>query len=448
MFQNSTAQKVMLVNQSPLTGIILPEGSKLDKRMLCKETAKLLLEQEGKKSGVSLSNVEVLTLPPFTITGYSEDSIIAAAQNAGWTISAASEENNYFWMEQKGKYILGYLSTSKKETNIFFGESNKSAQVRNVANTQIEIEAQTVAQTHTTADTQQSVEQPIQENTISNSFNGNFKFQTSNFDDGWTATEQADWVEVTKADIKVLLHYPKEGTMFSADPEPLTIAAWNILVSPRYSDLKAFKTSYITEHNRPYLGMGYAKENATGREVFVLLFNQRDGWIEVVTADKNSFIQQYKFDPEMVRWDSESDILIPLKNMSRYNRFAVDAADFKGKWTSDFSGIQQMYNVYTNAYAGMQINQSKEEFLFGNGGSYNWKLLVVDGMVGNTKYNQVKSSGLLNVPNNWQVHFSDIEKSPKTYHAFWACIKGARILNLLNADSPRFGIYNQYGLAK
>ena len=52
----------------------------------------------------------------------------------------------------------------------------------------------------------------------------------------------------------------------------LTNAAWNILVAPRYSSLKNYKASYITTYDRPYLGMGYATEKATKKQVFVLLF--------------------------------------------------------------------------------------------------------------------------------------------------------------------------------
>ena len=194
--------------------------------------------------------------------------------------------------------------------------------------------------------------------------------------------------------------------------------------------------------------MGYAKENSSGKDVFVVLFRQGEGWIEFVTPDKNSFIQQYKFDPETVQWDTDSDLMDPLANMKVYNKFAVAEADFRQKWTSDFTGIQQLYNVYTGNYAGMNINQSNEEFVFEAGNTYNWKLLVVKGMVGSAKVNQVKSSGTFTVPNNWQVHFTMIESSAHTYHAFWSCIKGARILNLLDADYPGSGIYTKYGLAK
>ncbi|HRF18620.1 MAG TPA: hypothetical protein PK977_10640, partial [Chitinophagaceae bacterium] len=93
-------------------------------------------------------------------------------------------------------------------------------------------------------------------------------------------------------------HYPKEGTIFPADPEPLTNAAWNILVAPRYSNLKNYKTAYISTYNRPYLGFGNATENASGKDVFIVFFRQGEtGWIEFVIPDKSTFIQSFGFDP-------------------------------------------------------------------------------------------------------------------------------------------------------
>ena len=273
-----------------------------------------------------------------------------------------------------------------------------------------------------------------------------FTFTTTNFDDGWTSTVQEDWVEVTKGNIKVVIHYPKEGTIFPADPEPLTNAAWNILVAPRYSNLRDYKTTSITSYNRPYLGFGYLTENSTGKEVYVLLFRQgQTGWLEFVTPDKNSFIQQFKFDPDMIRWDSETDLMNPLIQMATYNKFAIGAADFKGEWSSDFTGVQQLYNVYTGNYAGMNINQSNETFQFAAGNTYNWKLIAVNGMVGDAKFAQVKSAGKFTVLNNWQIKFSEIERKTRIYNAYFSCIKGARLLHLLDAQIPGSGIYTVYG---
>ena len=92
--------------------------------------------------------------------------------------------------------------------------------------------------------------------------------------------------------------------------------------------------------------------------------------------------------------------------MFSYNKFAIAAPDFTGKWTSDFTGMQQLYHVYTGNYAGMNVSQSNEEFNFNAGNNYDWKFLAVNGTVGSMKYNKSNTSGKLTILNNWQVKFS------------------------------------------
>ena len=450
LFTTTAQKKLVPVTQSTVTGIALPEGAKNDGRGLSVLAGKFLLEAEAKKTGTSIKAVEILYLPSVAASGFTYDSLSQQLSALGWTVSGNGSEAKYMWFKKDDRSLLAYFSPEENISNLYFAETTTASTLPGNNNT-------TVVDPQNTG----NIQQPLPDNNnvqavqINNdvhapvAFQQNgFTFSTTNFDNGWTSTVQEDWVEVTKGNIRVLLHYPKEGTVFPADPEPLTNAAWNILVAPRYKDLTNYRTAYITTYNRPYLGMGYATEIATGKKAFILLFRQGQGWIEFITPDKNSFIQEYKFDPETIQWNSESDLMIPLGNMAGYNKFSIAASDFKGKWTSDFTGIQQLYHVYTGDYAGMNINQSNEEFVFGDGNSYNWKLLVINGMVGNTKFNQVKSSGRFTVPNNWQIQFSDIENKARTYHAHWSCIKGARILNLLDANSPGSGIYTQYGMAK
>lgn len=451
----SIAQKKLVpVTQSTLTGVTLPTGSIQDKRSLIISAAKMMMEMETKKANITVSNTEVLLLPAESLSGFNKEMIIKTLTESGWVVSENQGDKDYSWLQKGNQSLLMYFLSEKKESNLYFavtsGSPSQNTQVTNTNNNQtVPVKNNNTQQsTDTTRQTNSNkvIQQPTQ--TVSTTASSGFTFTTTNFDDGWTSTVQEDWVEVTKGNIKVLLHYPKEGTIFPADPDVLTNGAWNILVAPRYSNLTNYKTSYISTYNRPYLGMGYATENSTGRKVFVLLFRQGGGWIEFITADKNGFIQQYKFDPETVKWDTDSELMNPLAAMKNYNKFAVAASDFKGKWTSDFTGIQQLYHVYTGNYAGMHINQSNEEFVFGQSNTYKWKLLVVNGMAGNAKANQVQSSGTFTVLNNWQVKFSKIESGPKTFNAFWSCIKGAKILNLIDAQYPGSGIYTKYGLAK
>jgi hypothetical protein len=124
----------------------------------------------------------------------------------------------------------------------------------------------------------------------------------------------------------------------------------------------------------------------------------------------------------------------------------VASSDFKGTWSSDFTGLQQMYNVYTGNYAGMNINQSNQTFKFGSGNNYSWEILVVNGMVGSIKYANVKSAGKFTVLNNWQMQFSDIEGKARKYEVFFSCIKGARLLKMRDLGYVGSGMYTIYGM--
>lgn len=455
--QTFAQKKLVPATKSDITGISLPEGSQKDMRMIVVGAAKIILETESKKNNAVIKSPEVLYIPAVNAQTFTKAFLENELKKQGWQLTAADDQD-YFWLEKNGKFVVAYFAADKKEINVYFSESDKGKSSNSQTNTintnnTTNNETQQNTNTETTTNTNSNTNQPqytnnntvVPEQPVSTD---GFKFNTTNFDDGWTSTVQEDWVEVTKGTIKVLLHFPKEGTIFPADPAPLTNAAWNILVAPRYSNLTNYKTAYISTYNRPYLGMGYAKENSSGAQKFVVLFRQGEtGWIEFICPDKNSFIQEFKLDPETVQWDTDSDLMNPLSRMKTYNRFAIAASDFKGKWTSDFTGIQQLYYVYTGNYAGMNIHQSNEEFMF-SGNTYKWKLLAINGMVGNTRYDHAESSGTFTVPNNWQLQCSKIEKGPKTYNAFWSCIKGARVLNLIDAQYPGSGLYTQYGLAK
>ena len=117
-------------------------------------------------------------------------------------------------------------------------------------------------------------------------------------------------------------------------------------------------------------------------------------------------------------------------------------ADLNGTWTNNFTGMTQYVNAYTGADAGANTHASSEIFNF-VGDTYHWELSVASGMVGNIKFQGVKSDGKLTLPNNWQIHFSDLEGKPKTYNAYFSCIKGARILWL--EDSAYANGYSGYG---
>jgi hypothetical protein len=270
---------------------------------------------------------------------------------------------------------------------------------------------------------------PVQNNTNpATPAKTNFAFNTTTFENGWTSTVQEDWVQVEKGSIKVLIHYPNKiaDAYNSSVVEGLKIS-WNTLVAPRYSSGSNFNFKSTGGWQVSEYGEADLVEKGTGKSVHVVLFkkNYSNGsgkYMEIITNDKRAFELEFgAFDESASSWDK-------LENMVAYNKFAVAATDLKGKWTNDFTGTLQYVNAYTGASAGMDTHASKENFEFLPGSTYKWDLVVASGMVGNIKFQSVKSNGRFSVPNNWQVSFSDLEGKPRTYDAHFTCVKGTRIL--------------------
>jgi hypothetical protein len=272
-----------------------------------------------------------------------------------------------------------------------------------------------------------------------------FAFNTTNFDDGWTATEQAEWAQITKGSIKVLVHYPnKNADAYNSDLMEGLKNAWNVLVAPRYSNGSNFEFKPVTGWQSIEFAEADLVEMETNKTIHVVLFkinySSGDGkYMEFITPDKKTFEQEFgAYHQESYGWEK-------MEKMSGYNKFAVAVSDLNGKWTNQFSGLTQYVNASTGASAGADTHSSAQNFVFGPGNTYKWDLAVASGMVGNIKFQNVKSNGKFTMPNNWQINFSDMEGKPKTYNAYFSCIRGARILWLQDTG---YGGYSGYGKAE
>jgi len=272
-----------------------------------------------------------------------------------------------------------------------------------------------------------------------------FTFTTTNFNDGWNSIVQEDWVQVTKGNLIVLIHYPTDKIDLSSyDYKTIENNAWNTLVAPRYSDLKNFLAlNGTSDYEKPYLITGDVTDKS-GKRVYVALFKKgNSGWIEVIAPDKNAFVQAFGIDINNVDYyNTPTAAWDPLKHMADYNKFAIAATDLKGLWTNNFSGMTQYVNVYTGMDAGATAYSSRQSFQF-TGNTYHWELVSAGGVVGNQKFSGAKSNGTHSVPNNWQIHFSDLEGKPKTYNAFFSCIKGTRMLWLEDTTYPGYTAYGK-----
>ena len=278
-------------------------------------------------------------------------------------------------------------------------------------------------------------------------WNGTYYFTTTNFDDGWTSVVKDDWVEVTKDNMKVLIHFPQENTAMQNNGQSYIDNLWNALVAPRYSNIQDYKVADdILSSSSAYFASATLTENATGKQVYVGLFaTGTSDWMEFVFPSKKDFVNYFGVDINTITWMSDIAIYNPLARMEGYNMFAVAATDLSGKWSNNFASNAYYVNIYTGWSAGMTTYSLTETFVFGTS-NYNWNLVAATTTGGYTGVNQAKSSGTYSLPNYWQIHCSNISDDPKTYNVYFSCVKGARILWMQDAEYPTS--YISYGRIK
>ncbi|CAN5324749.1 hypothetical protein BH10BAC4_BH10BAC4_24450 [soil metagenome] len=448
-FDTRAQSKLTLINKSELTGIGLPEGSKQDKRIFPVAAAQTLMEMEANDYGIKVSeNIEVFSLPP-SATNEFKNQVLQRAKELGWQVTQPRPQSKFYQIQKNSQQLLLYLESGKKETSFYVAPIN--APIETTA-TQVAQTTQTTQVKETIISTPVKVTTVITAPAVTNpepvkkaTTSGNFKFNTTNFDDGWISTEQENWVEVTKGNVKALIHYPNKITSeYYSDGDEAKRIAWNTLVAPRYTNLQNY---FIGRNTLSYIQASFISgtltENQTGRTVYVALFKRdNSAWIEFVAQDINSFGEVTGFDVSKLNGAVQDEAWSPLQKIDGYNKFAVAASDLTGKWSNQFSGMQQYVNAYTGADAGATSYASAQSFEFLVDGSYHWQISTAGGVVGNLKFNGAKSNGKFSMANNWQINFSDLEGKPRLYNAFFSCVKGARVLWLQDTG---YGDYTKYG---
>jgi len=438
--------KITPVKRSELSGIELPAGAKQDKRVLATASAKTLLDMIASDNQIILmDDVEVFTLIGAVGSG-TMDQVKQEAQKAGWQLTLLVGQTNYWLLKKNTTSLLIYLESTKKDTQLYLSP------VKVIETTPPAISPNTNTSQNKTIDppinsvpanpSQKEIEQKVL-TVPTPALSSEFQFSTTTFDDGWTSIVQEDWIQVTKGNTKVLIHYPnKNADTYNSVLMDGLKNAWNILVAPKYSSATNFEFKPIQSWQSVEFAEADAVEKATDKSVHVVLFkmNYSNGsgkYLEFITPDKKTFEQEFgPYHDTSYGWEK-------VEAMANYNKFAVAPSDLIGKWTNNFSGTLQYVNAYTGANAGMDTHSSTQNFEFGPPNTYKWDLSVASGMVGNIKFKNVRSTGNFSMPNNWQINFSDLEGKPKTYNAFFSCVKGARLLMLEDAGYPTG--YTAYG---
>ena len=443
----SFAQKnLQPASSSTVAGIPLPANTKADKRLLIRVAAKTTMDLEAADSNWMLSdNYEVFQLPVGSNNDIS-DSIITALEDNGWQL-LINEHNNKWGLASKGsRRLMIYFETAKKESWLYIAE---------IAQGQATKPAATIP---TPATPQPATPQPVQPaNPVqpvlpaTPAHSGTYQFHTTNFDDGWTATVQADWVAVQKNNLQVLLHFFNDKIdMSSGDSKTITSNAWNVLVAPRY---KAMSQFYLFGGNLSFnrtTAISAYMTDMQGKQWYVVLFRKgNSGWMEFIAPDKNAFMQEYIMDiseanSEKLIWSGEDEWKKMLA-MENRNKFAVAPADLMGNWSESSGSYAQMYNVYTGNYAGMNAVSSSAEFWIAADGSYSSQHSGASGMVGSQTFFTQKYNGRYTMNGNWEVSFTNRHNGKTdTYWCQFEIVRGGRILHL--QDKTASGL--QYHLTR
>ncbi len=116
-----TAQKIITVSKSALTGISLPLNTKWDKRFLIESAGRAQLKTEAGKYSATLSTIEIFK----TAVPVGEDSFKNNIAAAGWQLYP-SLSKNYYWATRQNITIMIYLNRNKNNADIYFCEAGSS----------------------------------------------------------------------------------------------------------------------------------------------------------------------------------------------------------------------------------------------------------------------------------------------------------------------------------
>ena len=434
----SNAQKKLVpATQSAITGISLPAGTKQDKRFLSEAAAQALLEIEGKKTGAKINNIEVFYLPGTSVGKFNDDSLVALISTLGWNIAPMQGDNKFVWLQKDGRNIMTYFSMEPKETQLYFGESGTAPNLNGTAtnnppynnNTGYSdptpppvppippVQVDNPVQTSPPA----MVDQPASNSTVNNGIT----ISTTNFDDGWTATPQAEWVKLTRNEFSVFLHYAigLPDDLKSSSVDPILDYFWNLLIAPRYNFQAVAKRPAETSFTQIYFMEADVTDKSSGANshiAFRIYINSGiASCVEIVAPSKSSYDSQY---PDVNNID-------PLLG---YNKFGITLTDIMGEWQESTGSSAQYYNAYNGNYAGMYGISISSQLILNTDGTYRFEHKGASGMMGNQSFFSEKYAGPYSINGNWNITLTDQNGKISEYNAFYKAVKNGRVLHMQN----------------
>lgn len=276
-----------------------------------------------------------------------------------------------------------------------------------------------------------------------------FKFNSTNFDDGWVGTVQQEWVQVTKPGINILIHYPNQtADAYNSNKIAGDNIAWNTLVKSKYSSISNLKEQGLQDYQSITFLTADGVDRKTGKNVFIVLFKKHfdkgnGRYMEIVADSKaifekefgNAYINKstWEYREQAKSWDK-------LANMQWRNKFALALNDLKGKWSaSDYASVSYYY-VSGGGYAGATATSIGYEFTFKGDGTYQSDQTGASGVVGNQKFSRQVYNGKAKV-DNWTISLSNRFKgATEKFDCYFEAIKGGRILHLTDKNKSTYAL--------
>lgn len=436
----SVAQTTPPPMQSALTGIVLPQGSRLDRGMLTRMAARLLMADEAKKASSVLGKFEVFKIP-LPASGDVAASFVEAIRGQGWETTIISPKEPWGWVVKGEQRFMLYFTVSRRDASVFFGEVTAAAPV--VASTAApqapvtpspsgEVAPPLAPPPIAATESATPPLAPVNAAPPTPSGSGRYAFTTTTFDDGWVATEEANWVRGAKGDLTVLVHHTQYDLQPFNNLDEATTYVWNQLVVPRYTSITNLRVRRSFWSDGGFMGGKYfasadAVEAGSDRQRFVALFRNGNGarWLEIQTPDRATFerLLTVVYDQDGTNWNA-------MANLANVNRFAVTASDLPGLWASSSAAGVQYVNIYTGTSAGMAAVSQNDSYTFRSDGTYTNVYKSADGMAGSQRFYGHTYNGRYNTT-NWEMTLTNRFKgATETFSVQFEAVQGGRVLHM------------------
>lgn len=248
----------------------------------------------------------------------------------------------------------------------------------------------------------------------------------TNFNDGWIAKALNDYVQLTKGNTEVRLHYVDKG-LDDAKPNnshPVDYY-WNNYVTPYFHVSNLQKWSGM-EYPVIYHLQANAVNRQTGKSCYIALKVIYHGGarpVLVITPDQNSYLQQFPHPND-------------IDPMLSYNKFAVTANDIIGQWKSNGGGIADYYNAYNGSYAFSHSLSTSDEFNFNKDGSYNSVYRSANMAGGFAQFGGQDFKGTYSVA-DWMITATNRHKArTATFSSQLIAVKGGYLLFMQDTYEP------------